>query len=96
MSGLPAIVVPAGLGPDGLPLAMEILGLPFSERALLTIAQVVRTAPRPAGAAEDDAAYAGGHREVLTVQDFNGLRFVPDTKCSRSPATGSLLTRLVQ
>ena len=40
VTGLPAVVVPVGLGPDGLPLAMEILGLPFSERALLTIAQV--------------------------------------------------------
>ena len=40
VSGLPAVVVPVGLGPDGLPLAMEILGLPFSERALLAIAHV--------------------------------------------------------
>jgi Asp-tRNA(Asn)/Glu-tRNA(Gln) amidotransferase A subunit family amidase len=40
VSGLPAIVVPVGLGPDGLPLAMEILGFPFNERALLNIAAV--------------------------------------------------------
>ena len=40
VTGLPAIVVPVGLGPDGLPLAMEILGLPFSERTLLRIAHV--------------------------------------------------------
>jgi amidase len=38
VSGLPAIVVPVGLGPDGLPIAMEVLGFPFNERALLTIA----------------------------------------------------------
>jgi Asp-tRNA(Asn)/Glu-tRNA(Gln) amidotransferase A subunit family amidase len=40
VSGLPAIVVPVGLGPDGLPLAMEILGFPFNERTLLNIAAV--------------------------------------------------------
>ncbi len=36
--GLPAIVVPAGWDAEGLPLALEILGRPFSEPALLKIA----------------------------------------------------------
>jgi Asp-tRNA(Asn)/Glu-tRNA(Gln) amidotransferase A subunit family amidase len=40
VSGLPAVVVPVGLGPDGLPLAMELLGFPFNERPLLDIAAV--------------------------------------------------------
>jgi amidase len=40
VSGLPAVVVPVGLGPDGLPLAVEFLGFPFNERALLDIAAV--------------------------------------------------------
>jgi amidase len=40
VTGLPAIVVPAGLHPGGLPLAMEILGRPFSESVLIRIASV--------------------------------------------------------
>ncbi len=41
VTGLPAVVVPVGCGSaTACRSAMEILGLPFSERALLTIAQV--------------------------------------------------------
>ena len=40
VTGLPAVVVPAGLHPDGLPLAIEILGRPFSESVLIRIAAV--------------------------------------------------------
>jgi amidase len=48
-TGLPAVVVPAGLGPDGLPMALEILGRPFSEAVLLRVAQAVERSgpPRP-------------------------------------------------
>ncbi|HUE85223.1 MAG TPA: amidase family protein [Vicinamibacterales bacterium] len=38
VTGLPAIVVPAGVGREGLPFAVEILGRPFSEAALIRFA----------------------------------------------------------
>jgi len=38
VTGLPAIVVPAGLSADGLPLSVEILGRPFSDPQLLKLA----------------------------------------------------------
>ena len=47
VTGLPAIVVPAGLHPDGLPLAIEILGRPFSEATLIRIAAVYERARGP-------------------------------------------------
>ena len=37
-AGMPAIVVPAGWDAEGLPLAMEIMGRPFSDATLLKIA----------------------------------------------------------
>ena len=39
-TGLPAIVLPAGLHPDGLPIALELLGRPFSEPKLIQLAYV--------------------------------------------------------
>jgi amidase len=36
-TGLPAIVLPAGLTPDGLPVALELLGRPFSEARLIQL-----------------------------------------------------------
>jgi amidase len=38
VTGLPAIVLPAGLNEEGLPLALEILGRPFSEAKLIQLA----------------------------------------------------------
>ena len=35
VTGLPAIVLPAGLTRGGLPIAIEMLGRPFSEPALI-------------------------------------------------------------
>jgi amidase len=37
-TGLPAIILPAGLSEEGLPLALEILGRPFSEPMLIQLA----------------------------------------------------------
>ena len=37
-TGLPAITVPAGFADDGMPVGVELLGRPFSERDLLTLA----------------------------------------------------------
>lgn len=38
VTGLPAIAMPAGLASDGLPLALEFLGRPFSEARLIGLA----------------------------------------------------------
>jgi amidase len=46
-TGLPAIVVPAGLGPDGLPIALEILGRPFADDRLLAIAAAMEKSAPP-------------------------------------------------
>jgi amidase len=37
-TGLPALAVPAGFTPDGLPVGLELLGMPFTEPHLLKIA----------------------------------------------------------
>lgn len=46
-TGLPAIVLPAGLHPDGLPIALELLGRPFSESRLIQLAQAYERNSRP-------------------------------------------------
>jgi amidase len=45
-TGLPAIVVPAGLNDEGLPLAIEFLGRPFSEPKLIQLAYAYEQASR--------------------------------------------------
>jgi amidase len=46
MAGLPAIVVPVGTRPDGLPLGVQVVGPPSSEHLLLAIAgQIEQAAP---------------------------------------------------
>jgi Asp-tRNA(Asn)/Glu-tRNA(Gln) amidotransferase A subunit family amidase len=37
-SGMPALATPAGFTPDGLPVALELLGRPFDEATLISIA----------------------------------------------------------
>ena len=44
VTGLPAIVVPAGMTPDGFPIALEMLGRPFSEPTLIRIAHAYEQA----------------------------------------------------
>jgi amidase len=39
IAGFPAMSVPAGLSPDGLPLAVQLVGLPGTERTLLAVAR---------------------------------------------------------
>lgn len=38
VAGLPAVVMPVGLHPDGLPIAIEFLGRPFAEATVLRVA----------------------------------------------------------
>ena len=46
VTGLPAIVVPAGVSAEGLPLAIEFLGRPFSEPRLIPLAHAFEQATR--------------------------------------------------
>jgi aspartyl-tRNA(Asn)/glutamyl-tRNA(Gln) amidotransferase subunit A len=44
MAGLPGIAVPAGLSAEGLPLGLQLIGRPFDEETLFTLARVVEDA----------------------------------------------------
>jgi aspartyl-tRNA(Asn)/glutamyl-tRNA(Gln) amidotransferase subunit A len=44
MAGLPAMSVPAGLGADGLPLGLHLIGKPFAESELLQVGQIIEDA----------------------------------------------------
>jgi aspartyl-tRNA(Asn)/glutamyl-tRNA(Gln) amidotransferase subunit A len=44
LAGLPGISVPAGLGADGLPLGLQIIGRAFDEATMLRVAEVVEKA----------------------------------------------------
>jgi aspartyl-tRNA(Asn)/glutamyl-tRNA(Gln) amidotransferase subunit A len=44
MAGLPGISVPGGLSGEGLPLGLQLIGRPFDEEALFSLAQVVEDA----------------------------------------------------
>jgi aspartyl-tRNA(Asn)/glutamyl-tRNA(Gln) amidotransferase subunit A len=44
MAGLPGISVPAGLDGQGLPLGLQLIGRPFDEATLFSLAQVIEAA----------------------------------------------------
>ena len=44
MAGLPGIAVPAGLSADGLPLGLQLIGRPFDEETLFSVASVIEDA----------------------------------------------------
>ncbi len=46
-TGFPAITMPAGFTPDGLPVGLELLGTPFSEGTLLRIAYAYEREAQP-------------------------------------------------
>jgi aspartyl-tRNA(Asn)/glutamyl-tRNA(Gln) amidotransferase subunit A len=41
MAGLPGLAVPAGVSGDGLPLGLQLIGRPFDEETLFSIAEVI-------------------------------------------------------
>jgi aspartyl-tRNA(Asn)/glutamyl-tRNA(Gln) amidotransferase subunit A len=44
MAGLPGISVPGGLSAEGLPLGLQLIGRPFDEETLFSLAQVIEDA----------------------------------------------------
>jgi aspartyl-tRNA(Asn)/glutamyl-tRNA(Gln) amidotransferase subunit A len=44
MAGLPGIVVPGALSAEGLPLGLQLIGRPFDEETLFSLAQVIEDA----------------------------------------------------
>ena len=44
MAGLPGIAVPAGRSSEGLPLGLQLIGRPFGEESLFSLAQVIEDA----------------------------------------------------
>ncbi len=44
MAGLPGIAVPAGLSAEGLPLGLQLIGRPFDEPSLFSLAHVIEQA----------------------------------------------------
>lgn len=44
LAGLPCMSVPAGLGSDGLPLGLHIIGKPFDEQTVLNVGQAIEEA----------------------------------------------------
>jgi aspartyl-tRNA(Asn)/glutamyl-tRNA(Gln) amidotransferase subunit A len=44
MAGLPGLALPAGLSAGGLPLGLQLIGRPFDEEALFSIAEVIEQA----------------------------------------------------
>jgi amidase len=65
ITGLPAIVLPAGLNEDRLPLALELLGRPFSESALLQLGYAYERASHARVAPETTPHLTG---EVFTYE----------------------------
>jgi aspartyl-tRNA(Asn)/glutamyl-tRNA(Gln) amidotransferase subunit A len=41
MAGLPGIAVPAGVDGQGLPLGLQLIGRPFDEQTLFSLAEVI-------------------------------------------------------
>jgi aspartyl-tRNA(Asn)/glutamyl-tRNA(Gln) amidotransferase subunit A len=44
MAGLPGMVVPGGVGAQGLPLGLQLIGRPFGEEALFSLGEVIEQA----------------------------------------------------
>jgi amidase len=59
VTGLPAVVLPAGLTAAGLPIAIEMLGRPFSEPRLIEIAHALEKAHRARAVPKSTPALPG-------------------------------------
>jgi amidase len=59
-TGLPAMSVPCGFTPDGLPVGIQLVGRPRGERALLRFAHAVEVACGAAGVRPELPTEAGG------------------------------------
>ena len=44
MAGLPGVAVPGGVDAQGLPLGLQLIGRPFDEETLFSLAHVVEQA----------------------------------------------------
>jgi len=44
LAGLPGISVPGGLSAEGLPLGLQLIGRPFGEEPLFSLASVIEEA----------------------------------------------------
>jgi aspartyl-tRNA(Asn)/glutamyl-tRNA(Gln) amidotransferase subunit A len=44
MAGIPGMSVPAGLNADGLPLGLQVLGKPFDEETVFSVAAALERA----------------------------------------------------
>ena len=46
MTGLPAVVVPAGYNPEGLPIGLQLMGRAWEEHRLLEISGIIEAGVR--------------------------------------------------
>jgi Asp-tRNA(Asn)/Glu-tRNA(Gln) amidotransferase A subunit family amidase len=65
VTGLPAISVPAGFTPDGLPVGLQLVGRRRADWELLGVAHAPRAARRPPDDAESSAHLAGGTHRIV-------------------------------
>lgn len=79
VSGLPALSMPAGFTPDGLPIGMELLGRPLSDARLVAFAYDYETATHPR------------HAPPTTPPLVNGRAPAPKTFMAAASANGTTL-----
>ncbi len=49
LTGLPAMSVPCGKGPDGMPIGLQVIGRPYEEHLVLQVAEAVEQLVEPIG-----------------------------------------------